>query len=1100
MESSHSQNIFMSKSFFRVSTRLLVTTALILGSYFSLAKSVLAQSTPPNTTITNTAVGTFEGTTSGTTGNVTSNTVTLTVFEVAGITAVPSGTPQEAPFAVANAGAFQGVAGINTGDVVYFDFTVTNVGNDPTGFFIPGTATIGGGTLENIQIIEVDPNGALGAPTPTTVAVTVPVGGDNTIALLGATNGYIPVNGTVTVRVAVKVTETTVGNPITATLGNTPPNDNTAPTQNQAYVANGVSDLYTNDLIDGTANPFGAFPLVSQVPETNGLPANGDATNRRQEASATGSVPLAATPVVFGYKSVTRTNDVDSSGTNTPNDVLTWRVTYANTGTVDVPNFQIADVLPANVTLSGTLAAGNITVNATQSGTITPTANASYTGAGNNNLFNSSFTLVAGGVVTVDIPVTINGGTPNGTVLSNQPTATSTVLPAAGVRTDNIDGTNVGLPLGIPAPTGSIPQTQTGAIDPTTATTSASQTPLICDGRFYQIRATVGDTSSLYLINRFTAPYSDVLRSTTASGTVLNGLGYNPIDNYMYALFRGPNSGSTSGVTPTNALYRLDENTIVSLGGITGLPNGFSPTAADFGPDGTYYVTRAGGSTELYRINIATRTATLVTMSQNTGNIGDMAYNPIDGQLYGVGGAGNTTLFRIDPSSGNVTTTTITGTSITPETWGTAFFDPIGTFYAYSNGGRFYRINKDTGVATLLSDAPPATVSDGAVCQFTSEKIDAVKSAGSVVSVNATTFDIPYTIQVRNTGAFNAPNVQITENFNLDPTFTVGSPTISIQVPPTSGTLTVNPAFTGLTPTTYNLLSGLNSLAPGASATITFTVRLVYASANVVPTTVLNNQVYASTITSTTAPGTPNPGFTFPSNIPIPPPDLLTADTSTNSNTLPVAPNGDIPSPTPVTLPRNPNLLLVKRMTAVNGADINGFVDDPGTPVDNDPNWPTPATFLRGAINGVSVAPGDELEYTIYFLSAGNTNVSNVTICDLIPPLTTFVNNTYGSGLGIAFANSVTATPTSNLTNIADSDRGRFYPAGSTPNTTVPPVTVCNKPNTAIPLTIDDNTDGLVVVEVVKISDPLPNFLPFATGAGTPTNSYGFVRFRVKVK
>ena len=197
------------------------------------------------------------------------------------------------------------------------------------------------------------------------------------------------------------------------------------------------------------------------------------------------------------------------------------------------------------------------------------------------------------------------------------------------------------------------------------------------------------------------------------------------------------------------------------------------------------------------------------------------------------------------------------------------------------------------------------------------------------------------------------------------------------------------------------------------------------------------------------------------------------------------------------TVGSNPNLLLVKRITAVNATNINGFVDDPGTLADNNDNWPTDDdVFLRGAIAGVSVAPGDELEYTIYFLSAGNTNVSNVTICDLIPPLTTFVNNTYGSGLGIAFANSVTATPTSNLTNIADSDRGRFYPAGSTPNTTVPPVTVCNKPNTAIPLTIDDNTDGLVVVDVVKT----PLFLPFATGAGTPTNSYGFVRFRVKVK
>ena len=196
-----------------------------------------------------------------------------------------------------------------------------------------------------------------------------------------------------------------------------------------------------------------------------------------------------------------------------------------------------------------------------------------------------------------------------------------------------------------------------------------------------------------------------------------------------------------------------------------------------------------------------------------------------------------------------------------------------------------------------------------------------------------------------------------------------------------------------------------------------------------------------------------------------------------------------------------PKLLLVKRMTAVNGVDIPGpFVDDLGTTDDNDSNWPDPNIYLRGKINGVSVAPGDRLEYTIYFLSAGNTNVSNVTICDLIPPQTTFVDNTYGNGLGVAFANSVTATPTSNLTNIADSDRGRFYPAGSTPNTTAPLVTVCNKPNTAIPLTIDDNTDGLVVVEVVKTTDPLPNFLPFTTSAGTPTNSYGFVRFQVKVK
>jgi uncharacterized repeat protein (TIGR01451 family) len=314
--------------------------------------------------------------------------------------------------------------------------------------------------------------------------------------------------------------------------------------------------------------------------------------------------------------------------------------------------------------------------------------------------------------------------------------------------------------------------------------------------------------------------------------------------------------------------------------------------------------------------------------------------------------------------------------------------------------------------------------------------------------------------------------------------------------------LTINPSFTGLTSTTYNLLSGLNSLAGGASATITFTVRLVYASAGVVPPAALNNQVYASTITSTTAPGTPNPGFTFPSNIPVPPPDLITADTSTNSNALPASANADTPSPTPVTLPTasNPNLLLVKRLTAVNNVPIT---TSDNTEINAADKWPTPATYLRGEISRNGVKPGDRLEYTFYFLSAGDTDITDVTICDLIPPNTTFISNAYdvvggGGNLGIGFANSTTViptSPTSYLTSVFDTDSGKFYPAGSLPPTT------CKKPHPTdptqnSPLTAADNTDGIVIVDVVKS----PVRLPFATASGLPTNSYGFVRFQVTVK
>ena len=76
----------MSKSPFRFYRNLIITSALILGSHFSLTKAVLADPTPPGAVIDNTATGSFTGETSGTTGTVTSNTVTLTVLEVAGIT------------------------------------------------------------------------------------------------------------------------------------------------------------------------------------------------------------------------------------------------------------------------------------------------------------------------------------------------------------------------------------------------------------------------------------------------------------------------------------------------------------------------------------------------------------------------------------------------------------------------------------------------------------------------------------------------------------------------------------------------------------------------------------------------------------------------------------------------------------------------------------------------------------------------------------------------------------------------------------------------------------------------------------------------------
>jgi uncharacterized repeat protein (TIGR01451 family) len=133
------------------------------------------------------------------------------------------------------------------------------------------------------------------------------------------------------------------------------------------------------------------------------------------------------------------------------------------------------------------------------------------------------------------------------------------------------------------------------------------------------------------------------------------------------------------------------------------------------------------------------------------------------------------------------------------------------------------------------------------------------------------------------------------------------------------------------------------------------------------------------------------------------------------------------------------------------------------------------------------------VEYTIYFLSTGDINAKNINICDAVPDHMTFVKNTYGVELGIGLGlNSTTIplTPNLKLSNLLNDDQGEFYAP-----VTAPPANLCKKVapgNTLVNVYGTNNDNGAVVV---KIQD-----LPKATAPGLPTNSYGFIRFRAKVK
>jgi uncharacterized repeat protein (TIGR01451 family) len=255
--------------------RPLLAMAILIGGSGWRISPTLAQSAPPGL-IKNTATGSFidELDLTNTAIPIESNTVQVTVVEVAGITVTDGGSSGSTV----------------TGGIVYFDFVLTNVGNDITQFFIPGVpSTIVGGTQAgDIKILTYDSDGS-GANPAVALNVTVPSSGGNTGTLLSgvatANNGVIPVGGTIRIRVPITITATS-GN-VDVKMGDTTSTNG----QNEAYLS-GNKDIYTADNLDTVAG------------ETAGVPASGE-----REASLTQSLPISITTNTTNAPTLTCSSD-----------------------------------------------------------------------------------------------------------------------------------------------------------------------------------------------------------------------------------------------------------------------------------------------------------------------------------------------------------------------------------------------------------------------------------------------------------------------------------------------------------------------------------------------------------------------------------------------------------------------------------------------------------------------------------------------------------------------------------------------------------------------------------------------------------------------
>jgi hypothetical protein len=290
--------------------------------------------TPAGTVIENEATGTYQDPNTGEIQQVTSNKVTVTVAEVAGITVTAAGVRSAA-----------GTTSISAGTLLYFDYTVTNVGNDPTKFHIPNLATVTGpGAVTGNLLVSTD-----GGATWADIAANSALPGFTFTNNYVETASFAPTQS-IRVRVPVTVSATaTRGEQISVRLGNTPDD-----AQNVERSAN-PEDIYTIDNPDGVAR------------ETPGVPVNGTREASATQTATVGKLPLALAAL---YKTVALPVNAGNPG-NPTDDVITYNLaldvrSVAPTGAGDLAP---ADLAGTPITLNGNSATRILISDAIPAGT-----------------------------------------------------------------------------------------------------------------------------------------------------------------------------------------------------------------------------------------------------------------------------------------------------------------------------------------------------------------------------------------------------------------------------------------------------------------------------------------------------------------------------------------------------------------------------------------------------------------------------------------------------------------------------------------------------------------------------------------------------------
>jgi len=249
---------------------------------------------------------------------------------------------------------------------------------------------------------------------------------------------------------------------------------------------------------------------------------------------------------------------------------------------------------------------------------------------------------------------------------------------------------------------------------------TAQNNPIGCNGQYYVSHGPISGANGATALEKLVfsgltlTPNSYTLSPSTYG---FNAMGLNPIDGYIYAI-RYPASNGKGTLVKIGS----GGTNITDLGTIPALNNNEIAYSATFDANGDFYFTTDDGRfMKIVAINNPANAASLTTtqiVASGFDSYADIAINPLDGQMYGTNNLSTNWLFKINKSTGVITSISGEPSLGGSNFFASLFFDERGNMFGYRSDGPFYLINKSNGALTAAGNGVSYSGADGCSCSF----------------------------------------------------------------------------------------------------------------------------------------------------------------------------------------------------------------------------------------------------------------------------------------------------------------------------------------------------------------------------------------------